>query len=279
MRRFVTLILVSTFAGLGARVSPVAAQNAVTTTDSSEEDLINADRPGIADGSRTLDARQAQLEIGAQHERHVDADGRERLLFFPTLLRYGMTGRVEARVESGTLNHAHVTAPDGSTESSTGVAPVLLGGKVLLYDSHGDRRRSLGTIVRVAPPSGSGDFRTSHTTGDVRLAGDWDFAPHLSLNPNVGAAHYEGSGGDTYDAALGALTLTYSPNERVLPFVDAAYQSRDDDSGGTWSLVVDTGVAWIVGRDVQLDLSAGSGAHGSSPPKPFIAAGISVRAR
>ena len=81
-----------------------------------------------------------------------------------------------------------------------------------------------------------------------------------------------------YDAALGALTLTYSPSDRVLPFVDAGYQSRDD-SDGTWSLVVDAGMGWIVGRDVQLDVSAGSGAHGSSPPKPFVAVGISVRAR
>ena len=278
LRCSLTIILASALVIAGARMSPLGAQNAAPTADSSSDDLINADRPGLADGSRTLDARQAQLEIGVQHERHVDSDGRTRLLFVPTLLRYGITDRVEARVESATLTHQHVTADDGSTTNATGVAPVLLGGKALLYDSHGEHRRSLGTIVRVAPPSGSSDFRTTHTTADVRLAADWDFAPHLSLNPNVGAAHYEGSGGDTYDTALGALTLTYSPNERVLPFVDAGYQSRDD-SGGTWSLIVDAGVGWIVGRDVQLDLSAGSGAHGSSPPKPFVAIGISVRAR
>ena len=278
MRRSVTIFLASVLSIAGAYTSPLAAQNAQAKDTSSDEDLINADRPGIADGSRTLEARQAQVEIGAQHERHVDADGRSRLFFVPTLLRYGITDRVEARVESNTLSHEHLTAGDGSSESATGAAPVLLGGKVLLHDSHGEHRRSLGAIVRVAPPSGSSEFRTSHTTGDVRLAGDWDFAPHLSLNPNVGAAHYEGQSGDAYDAALGALTLTYQPNDRALPFVDAGYQSRDD-SGGTWSLVVDAGIAWIVGRDVQLDLSAGSGAHGSSPPKPFVAAGFSVRAR
>jgi hypothetical protein len=43
-------------------------------------------------------------------------------------------------------------------------------------------------------------------------------------------------------------------------------------------MIVDAGVAYIVGCDLQLDLSAGQNVHGVTAPKPFVAAGISLRA-
>lgn len=260
---------------LGVTATPLGAQSA--TADTSGPDLINADRPGIADGSRVIDAGLVQLETAFQQERHTDGSAHSRLSFAPTLFRIGLTSRFEARIESNTLTHERVTTDDGSVERNTGFSPVLLGGKLALYDSKGESRRSLGTIVRVAPPSGTDAFRTMHTTGDIRLAADWDFAPQLSLNPNVGAARLEGSDGETFDTGLGALTLTYQPTERWSPFVDVGYQSRED-SGGVWSMILDAGVGYVIGRDVQLDLSAGQGMHGATVAKPFVAAGISVRA-
>jgi hypothetical protein len=264
-----------TLLALGVVAPALVAQS--SASDTSSGDLINADRPGIADGSRVIRAGQLQVETAFQSERHTEGGASSRLSFAPTLLRIGIASRFEARVESNTFTHERVTADDGSVERNTGFSPVLLGGKLALYDSKGEGRRSLGAIVRVAPPSGSNAFRTTHAMGDVRLAADWDFAPQLSLNPNVGAARYEGSDGETFGTALGALTLTYQPTERWNPFVDAGYQSRED-SGGTWSMVVDVGTGYIIGRDVQVDVSVGQGVHGSSVAKPFVAAGISVRA-
>jgi hypothetical protein len=263
--------------GVAAPVARAQTAAPIAATDTSSDDLINADRPGIADGSRVIAAGQVQLETAFQQERHVDGGARSRRTFVPTLLRIGLTPRIEARVESNTFTHERVTADDGAVERSAGLAPVLLGGKLALYDSRGERRRSLGAIVRVAPPSGTDAFRTAHATGDVRLAGDWDFAPELSLNPNLGIARYEGSDGEEFSTALGALTLTYQPTERWNPFVDLGYQSRED-SGASWSLIVDAGVGYVVGRDLQLDVSAGEGVRGTTVPKPFVAAGVSLRA-
>jgi hypothetical protein len=242
-----------------------------------DDGAIEADRPGIADGSRVIRAGEAQIEIGLQRERRTDGSARSITLFAPTLIRLGLTRSVEARIESN--GFTRVSTEDAGVEDHvSGAAPVLLGFKWTMYDSHGDdARRSVGTIVRVAPPSGTADFRTTHTTGDVRIAVDWDFAPGFSLNPNVGVARQEDSGGQTFGTALAALTLNYLPSPALNPFVDVGYQSREE-SGGTWALVFDAGVAYIIGHDVQLDLSAGAGSHGTTPPHPFVAAGISVRA-
>ncbi|MDB4882265.1 MAG: hypothetical protein JWL95_1031 [Gemmatimonadetes bacterium] len=273
------LALPLTLSVASGAVRELSAQSSSPSSarDSGDVDLINADRPGIADGSRVIEAGQVQLETALQRERHTDAGARTTLYFVPTLLRLGVVHQLELRIESNTFTHAHVVADDGSVDDSSGLSLVLLGFKLALYDSHGDARRSLGTIVRVAPPSGSNGFGTAHTTGDVRLAADWDFVPHMSLNPNVGVARYEGSNGALFTTALGALTLTYQPTPTVSPFVDFGYQSREDD-GGTGSLIFDVGVGYIVGRDVQLDVSGGTGAQGSRSPKPFVAAGVSVRA-
>ena len=42
-------------------------------------------------------------------------------------------------------------------------------------------------------------------------------------------------------------------------------------------MIYDAGVAYIVGHDIQLDLSVGTGAAGLTPPHPFVSAGISKR--
>ena len=64
------------------------------------DDAIEADRPGIADGSRVVRAGVAQLEIGMQRERRTDGSARSITLFAPTLIRLGLTHSVEARIES-----------------------------------------------------------------------------------------------------------------------------------------------------------------------------------
>lgn len=245
--------------------------------DSSQCEPINPDRPGIADGSHVIGAGQLQIETGYAQERHVDHGTRSRLSLVPALLRIGLTSRVEARLESNTFTSEHVSSPPGAVSSSTGLSPLFLGAKVVLYESAGDSALSVATIVRVAPPSGTDEFRSQRATGDVRVVADWAFTPTLSLNPNLGWAQYEGDDGTRFGTALGALTLSWQPTAHWNPFVDVAYQSREE-FGGTWAMIVDAGASYLVGCDLALDLSAGQNVHGFSAPKPFVAAGISVRA-
>src|ERR1044072_6515329 len=56
-----------------------------------ESDLINADRPGIADGSNAIGAGMFQIESGIQQEFRRSGDSREHTLFVPTLLRFGVS--------------------------------------------------------------------------------------------------------------------------------------------------------------------------------------------
>src|SRR5215510_6224647 len=68
-----------------------------------ELDLINADRPGIADGSNVIGAGTVQIESGIQQEFRRSGDSREHTFFVPTLLRFGIYSRWEGHLEGNTF--------------------------------------------------------------------------------------------------------------------------------------------------------------------------------
>ena len=273
----VVLLLVLSDAIPATAQSPAPEQPKSTQPkDSDDEDLINPDRPGIADGSMVIGAKRLQIETGIQAEYRRQNGSSEHTFFFPTLLRIGISGRWEARIEGNTFTRTSDFDDTGMTNQVSGLAPFSLGFKYHIEDSKGARHPSIGAIVRVFPPGGTSDFRTQYVTGDVRLVADWDFAPKLSLNPNVGVGVYEDSQGEVFVAGLFALTLNYLPSKNLNPFIDFGLQAPEEKNG-TASVIVDAGVAYIVGRNVQLDFSVGTGVYGQTPPHPFVSLGVSLR--
>lgn len=242
----------------------------------SDEDYINPDRPGIADGSTTVGQGRFQIETAIQTEFRHDGDEHDRTMFFPTLLRYGFADKLEVRVEGNTYSWMRQKDSSG-TSHSDGFAPTSIGLKYNFAEApEGSKQVSVGAIARVFPPSGSGDFRNSRTTGDFRLAADWEFADKWSLNPNIGFGVFQDDTNRTYTAGLFAATLNFNPNKTVNFFADTGIQTPEE-KGGKTSVIIDGGMAYIIGHDIQLDLSVGTGISGSTPPHPFLAAGFSKR--
>lgn len=275
--------LASVFAAatLGILLSlPVSAQSSGPQPQSAgDQDLINADRPGIADGSAVVGSGIFQVESGIQQEYRRNGNSREHTFFVPTLLRFGIDSHWEFRLEGNTFTRVTTFDPTNNTSHDSGFAPVSLGLKYHIYHSSNDQL-SLGTIVRVFPAWGSSDFHPQHTTGDIRLAADWNFAPRqkLSLNPNVGVARYEDDQGRAFTAELFAVTLNYLPTTKLNPFVDIGIQSPEEKNGSA-SAILDGGVAYIFGRNLQLDVEVGTRVHGDTGPKPFVGFGISWRTK
>jgi len=245
---------------------------------SAEQDLINADRPGIADGSTVVGAGTFQIEGGIQEEFRRNGNDREHTFFVPALLRFGIDSRWEVRIEGNTFTR--VTTFDSAKAQASGFAPVSVGFKYQIYDSNSDHQLTLGAIARVFPAWGSKEFHPQHVTGDVRLAADWNFAPSLklSLNPNIGVARYEDDQGELFTAGLFATTLNYLPNKKINPFIDVGVQSAEGKNAQA-SVILDSGMAYIIGRNVQLDASIGTRVHGATGPRPFLSFGISWRAK
>ncbi|MES2367066.1 MAG: transporter [Pseudomonadota bacterium] len=238
-------------------------------------DYINPDRPGIADGSSVVGKRRVQIETGLQHEYRNGGGGATRTLFFPTLVRLGTTDKLEVRLEGNTYTLVKAADAAPGAGRSEGLAPTSIGFKYHIADASAGQP-SLAVIGRAFPPSGSRDFRTTRTSGDLRLAADWDFAPQWSLNPNLGFARYDDGGGGSYAAGLLAVTLSYNPRRDFSVFIDVGAQTPEARNGKT-AVTVDVGAAWVFDRNLQFDFSVGTKAAGQTPPRLFLAAGISQR--
>jgi Putative MetA-pathway of phenol degradation len=282
-RLFVTqlVFVVSVFFSAGVALAQSPNPSPSPTETAEQSDLLNPDRPGIADGSAVVGTKRFQLETGFQEEFRRTGISHEHAIFAPTLLRVGIDDRWEVRIEGNTFSRTTTfAAANVVSDQETGFAPLSFGFKYHIGDFGADKQTSLGTIVRVFPAWGTGDFRSHHVTGDVRLAADWNFAPRLklSLNPNAGVGRYEDDQGRTFLAGLFAMTLNYQPTKKLNPFVDVGFQAPEQSAGRS-ATILDLGVAYILGHNVQLDASIGSGAHGQTPPHPFIGFGISLRSR
>ena len=243
--------------------------------DQNDDDTIKADRPGVSDGSTVIGARRLQIESGVQLEYRRSGQTRQHLLFVPALLRIGISKHWEARIEGNTFNSENDFDVTGRTHH-VGFAPFSVGVKYQIQESKGARHPSLGAIVRLAPAYGTSDFRTHHATGDLRLAADWDFAPKFSLNPSFGVGVNEDRQGHTFVSTETAATLSYSASKRLTPFIDFGLLAPEERNGKS-AFIVDTGVAYIIRRNIQLDASAGKGVHGNTLPHPFLSFGISYR--
>ena len=212
-----------------------------------QEGSIVADRPGLADGPVTVGRGVFQLESGVTGE-----GGDDDRLTLPTLLRYGLSERLELRVESDVIS------------DNGDIAPLSAGFKLRLRD--GDIPLSL--IASVQPPSGTGDLESDGFEGEARLVSDIELAEGLSLTPNVGISLAEGGGA----AAIFAASLEREIG-KALPFIDFETTIADGDT----SMIADAGVAWIVRPDTQLDISIGVDVAGDAYPEWFIAEGYSRR--
>ena len=270
MKKNIRIVIVAVISMLISSSAPTAF------CEDSSADPINADRPGIADGSAVIGSSRLQIETGVQRESHHSATGSETDLLFPTLIRAGINDSLEMRVEGNSWQHARSWNNDGTSQSTAGVTPTSIGMKYHLSDPISSDTLSWGIIGRVFPTWGSKNFKTKTTTYDARLAADWAITPDLSLNPNIGIAHYEDDAGKAFTAGLYAATLGYNITPLLNVFIDTGLQGPEAQHGKT-SIIYDTGIAFLVTNWLQLDTSIGWGDNGSTPPSVFWSAGISAR--
>src|SRR6266496_3233402 len=135
-----------------AAQSPIPQQSkSAKPQDSDDQDLINPDRPGIADGSQVIGAKRLQIKSGIQAEFRHQNETHEHTLFIPTLLRIGISSRWEARIEGNTFTRTSDFDVTGMTNQVSGLAPLSLGCNYRIEGSKGARHPSRGAIVRVVP--------------------------------------------------------------------------------------------------------------------------------
>ncbi len=255
--------------GLLLPISATAQQATLSIMETDEEDPIETDRPDFTESSNNVPFRRLQLEAGYT----LNSNNTTRFhTFGEVLLRYGMTRRAELRV---TLNSiALLNSPGANT---AGIQDVMLGTKWKLWEAakgYGLKRPQASLIAQFAFPSGSGSFRENALQVQTKLCLGWDLSPKWAMGANL---NYTGvsSGGQRFDQFGASITFGYAWNDRTTSFfemfglIPGAFQSGNFN-------YFDTGVAYLVNKNLQLDFRVGLGMNGVREDY-FVGFGVSKR--
>src|SRR6476660_1814824 len=121
-KAFIIAATLAAFVSASAQSRPQPDPSAQPSA--AESDLINPDRPGIADGSTVIGAKTFQIEIGIQEEFRGSGDSREHTFFVPTLLRFGIDSHWEVRIEGNTFTRVTTPVATGAPNPTSGFAPI-----------------------------------------------------------------------------------------------------------------------------------------------------------
>lgn len=204
---------------------------------------FTADRPGVATGTDVLNKGLFQWEVGAAYDRTDNDDAvMHGYTFCNSLFRYGLTNTAELRLElNGVYEHSK-----GSDR--TGLAPVIVGTKVKLYDSD-NWLPTTSLLATLALPLGTKGFRPNNVAPSLYLLFANNLTEKLCLDYNVGL---EWDGEDAGQTVFAAACLGYSFNDTFGAFVES-YNYFPRHGKAEWN--ADCGVTVQVAPRVQLDLS------------------------
>lgn len=261
---FVFLVL------LGGVASAFGQQTA--TPASPQPDYINPDRPGFGSNSFTMGRGKFEIEMGLDYEIHDDLGVRNRQLYIPTSLRYGINDRFEVRLDT---NGASLLDAGSTT---IGYSPLGPGFKWHLLNPISAVRPSVAIIGNYYPKTGSSAFAATSPQADLALLVNYDLVKGgmYSMGPDFGIAESDNGNGKTFFNLFYAMTINYNPGPSANWFIGCGGQNPENENGRN-RLEVDAGYAWVIGLNTQYDISFGTRVSGQNGAHPFLMVGYSYR--
>jgi len=232
----------------------------------SAQERIDTDRPDQTESAVLVPKKYFQGELGIGKENSGQSD---YTIAHPTfLLKYGLSKRVELRLESTYFSEYLFLTPDSKTR--TDLAPVEIGTKIALFEQKGLLPKTSLIIHLGSSFRGNGPAVWSYYSS-FRFTCQQSITKKIGLGYNIGAGKEE----DGF-----ALLYTLSPNlslgKRWYTYVEAFGFKSIEESTGKWDHAIDGGLAYYISNDLKLDVSAGHGVA-DNPMKNYFAVGFSFR--
>jgi len=226
------------------------------------EDILEADRPDLAEGPSALAPRVVQVELGMTHWRLGPSAIVQETLdsVGELLLRAGLAPGWEARLvlpswHSETRIHPQYDPAGPQSLETSGFGDAALGVKRDLPSPH--PRLETGLIAEVTLPVGEAPFGGGDASAGVTLAAALASAPGDWCG-NVGYAR----SGET-DAVLATVSFERALVKRLAAFAEVAWLGGEGES----RRVAGAGLLWQVASRTRLDVRyGGEFARGTSEP-------------
>ena len=229
------------------------------------QDKIDTDRPDQTESVVNTPKKyfQAEFGFGKENLREGDYD-----LIHPTFLfKYGLSKRVELRMEGNFLSHYVQLIPNPKT--TTALEPVEVGTRITLFEQKSIRPKA-ALLFHLGLPFTSNEYdRQQKIFSSVKLSFQHTFSDVFAIGYNIGSE---------WDGYTGKPTWLYtlSPNFNIGQKWYAYVETFGTVYKGSWQPALDTGIAFYTSNVTKVDLSGGIGL-GRSVLKNYIAFGFSFR--
>jgi len=225
------------------------------------QDKIEAERPGETQSAQLVEKRSFQAELGFSRKKTGD----DKTWQEPqALLRYGLLSKLELRLDA-TLEKENLAS---SNEKRSGLLPADVGLKIAVYQSRNKSFSSAITAMAGIGPLASKDHDPGKLIHRVRLVFDNKLSEKLHLEYNFGT---EWNSEEQEQVWVYSFSPKLELNEHLSLFAERFGYLKQ---GSHPQHHYDGGIAWLLRRNIQVDVYGGIGV-GPTAPDYFINAGLS----
>ncbi len=264
MKKISVVAILCTGVWLGTGGRAIAAQDSIAT-----------DRPDFVESANTVGRGVFQIETSVAFERSKSGAEAARLWTTPTLLRYGLTNDFELRLETD----GFATSRSDDETRHSGFSDTALGLK--WRQQEGDEATgspAVGWLLHLEGNTGSKPFRGAGNVPSLRATAEWELPKDVSVGVMPGVRYDKDDLGRRFWAGVLAVTYSRPAAPATRCFVELAARRIAPRTYGGSLVTADTGLSYLVDRDVQLDaaFAFGIGRHSGDLA---ATAGLSIRFR
>lgn len=230
-----------------------------------DDDSIATDRPDFVESSDVVGKGRVQIETSLAWERDRQGGLKTRTASTPTLLRVGVADTWELRFE--TDGRLRVCKEDGGVATrERGWSDLAVG--VKWHQRDGDEETltpGLAWLLHVDVDSGSGASRGQGLRPSLRMVAEWALPGGWSAGVMPGLYRDRDQQGRHFTGAILAAVVGKSLTERLRGFVEVSGQQLASSRRGGSVVTFDTGLAYLLDRNLQVDVALSRGINKNAP--------------
>ena len=212
------------------------------------------------------------------HAQHLASGlpSRVAALDVPVNLTRTMALRAVATADADADDTLPLAPPDDRLRRLHGFTDVSLGAQWRVRGGDAGWLPGVAWLADVETTMGSPAFRGRDFRPSLRATARWELPQQLTLGVMPGLYRDHGDDGRHYAAGVLAVTLGTAWTPRLQSFVELAGQRLSRSQSDASLLDIDTGVAFVASRTLQVDMVVSRSLSGSA--SQAVRAGLSVSA-
>ena len=231
-------------------------------------EVIRSSRPGQSFTPYTVGTNVFQIQSGLnfngfEDDPQTDGNG----LFFVALGRFGITENIEIRTDFQ-VNSDQTTTADGK-ERTNGLSAWNIGMRFNILNPENAKSPALGFQFDINLNASSSDYKSEYIAPKLLLLHSQNLSDRLGLTTNWGVAW---NGNTASPRGFYTAAFTYAIGDKWSVLLENYGEIEDGD----FDTRFDTGAAYLLNNDIQLDVGAGYGSNDGISDY-FLDLGVSVR--